>query len=172
MKETIPCKHININIPFIPKNKYGIYTDGSVINLYTKCILSSFKREEELYVNLFGFYGRTARPIALLLAKTYLPQTEEDIKFKRDKADVIDFDRPPKIDNVRWVSSFEKTLIKQMKKNRPTCSRDYVEYFCKLFKHGYTVSEACEFLRFKNKLYAHNIRNRRIYSDISAKYKW
>lgn len=170
--EVIQCKHLNIDIPFIPKNKYGIYPDGTVINLYTKTMVSPFKREEELYVNLFGDYKRTARPVSILLAKTYLHQTDEDRKFKRNKADVIDLDRRPKLNNVRWVSSFEKSLIKQMKKNRPTCNMDYVDYFCKLFHHGYTVDEACRFLNFNNILYASNIRNRRIYSDMSSKYTW
>lgn len=170
--EKIGCRYIKIGDPEIPDNKYGIYPDGSVINLETKTIISSFMRENEPYINLFGQYKRTARPVAFLLAKAYLPQTEEDIRMNRNKADVIDIHKLPKINNIRWVSSLEKTIIKRMKKNPPTCNKDYVEHFCELFKHGYSVSEACKFLGFKNKLYAYNIRNRRIYSYISSKYKW
>lgn len=49
---------------------------------------------------------------------------------------------------------------------------DYVIPICKMLQKGYGVDKICEVLKYKNKLFISNIKNRRIYKNISKDYEW
>lgn len=49
---------------------------------------------------------------------------------------------------------------------------DYVIPICKMLQKGYDINKICEVLKYNNKLFISNIKNRRIYKNISKDYTW
>lgn len=160
-----------INMAGLDGDRYGIYRDGTVINFETHREISYIDKDGVRMVDLHGYKKRISCSIAKLLALIYLKKTDDDIAKKRDRVILIDNSKKLSADNIRWANKLEQKLINELEETEKT-NLDFVIPICKLLERGYTVDEICDVLHFSNKLYAHNIKNRRIHKDLSKKYKW
>lgn len=163
---------IPISYEGIYSETYGMYKDGTVVNLATKYTLTSYKKKGERVVDLHGHNKVTTIPIMKLLAHVYVKKTEEDIKRKRTHVTLIDPNEKVTAKNVMWVSKTELLIINELRSKEKLSNSDYVVPICKLLEKGYDAEEICRVLRFDNKLYIYNIKKRRIHKEISKKYKW
>lgn len=156
----------------IDPDRYGIYKDGTIINFETKYELKPYIWRGDKTVRLYGFDKCFTFSVMKLLALVYIKKTDEDIKRKRTSVRLIDPDKKVCVDNIIWTNKLELMITKELHKNQELQPSDYVIPICKLLEKDYSVDEICRVLNFNNKLYVHNIKNRRIYKDISKKYKW
>lgn len=164
--------YIPISMEGLPGDRYGIYRDGTVVNLEIPMTLGYFYKRGVKMVELRGFKKKIQIPLIKLLAKIYVPKTEDDTKRKREYAILIDPTKGINADNVKWVNVLEKKLIEELREIENPVSRDYVIPICKLLQKGYSPKEVSEVLGFDNMLFIHNIKNRRIFKDFSKKYNF
>lgn len=164
--------YIPISMEGLPGDRYGIYRDGTVVNLEIPMTLGYFYKRGVKMVELSGFKKKFQMPIIKLLAKVYVQKTEDDIKRKREEAILIDPKKSITADNVRWVNVLERKLIYELWEIENPVPRNYVIPICKLLQKGYTPKEISNILRFDNMLFIYNIKNRRIFKDFSKKYNF
>lgn len=161
-----------ISMEDIDGDRYGIYRDGTVVNLEIPMTMHSYCKRGKMVIELTGFKRKIEIPIIKLLAIVYVPKSALDEKRERNYAILIDPDGKLNADNIKWVNKIEKKLISEIREKDKVYNSDYVVPICKLLERGYDVDEICTVLQFKNRLYVSNIKNRRIYKDISKKYKF
>lgn len=156
----------------IETGKYGIYKDGTVVNFDTKYALTAYMKNGGKVVDLYGYKKVTQAPITKLLAMVYVKKTEKDIERKRTHVTLIDPTKKATGDNVKWVNKLELDILNKLREKEELSNVDYVVPICRLLSKGYDVDEIREVLGFDNKLYIHNIKNRRIHKEITKDYKW
>lgn len=165
------------NIDGIYGDRYGIYPDGTVVNLEIPLVLTPYKKRGVMVVDLHGFKKTVTMPIMKLVALFYLPKSEDDCIRLRSEVIKKDENGPMHVSNLKWVSKYEKRVIKELRDipeitGKEITTKDYVIPICRLLARGYDPDEVCYTLDFSNRLFVCNIMNRRIYKDISKKYKW
>lgn len=165
-------RYTPISMDGIDGDRYGIYRDGTVVNLEIPMTMHSYYKRGVKVIELSGFKRKIEIPIIKLLAMVYVPKSALDEKRNRDCAILIDPNKKINADNIKWVNKFEKKLINEIRSNEKIYNSDYAVPICKLLERGYDVDEICSVLQFKNRLYVSNIKNRRIHKDISKKYKF
>lgn len=164
-----------IGIEGIDGERYGLYPDGTVVNLEIPMVLSPYIKRGGRVVDLHGFKKVVSMPIMKLVAMTYVEKTFDDCIRLRNRVILIDDTKKIHANNIMWVNALEQKLIKELKEIENRENKDYVVPICKMLERGYDADEICHVLGvfgFTNKLYIANIKNRRIYKDISKKYKW
>lgn len=161
-----------IKLENLEGNSYGIYRDGTVVNLDIPMVMHPYIRRGEMVVSLTGYNHKITMCVAKLLATVFIPKTENDIEKKRDNVILKDPNKRLHSTNIRWVSTYEKKLINELREKENKCKFDYVIPICKLLEKGYNPKEICEVLEFGDLLYIWNIKKRRIYKKISKKYKF
>lgn len=161
-----------ISIYGVDGDRYGIYKDGTVVNLEIPMTMKSYMKRGVRVIDLTGFKGRLEIPVIKLLAMVYVPKSALDQKRERDYAILIDPNGKLNADNIRWVNTLEKKLITEVRSYSEKDNIHYVIPICKLLEREYEVDEICDLLDFHNRLFIYNIRNRRIYKEMSKKYKF
>lgn len=163
------------NIEGIDGERYGIYPDGTVVNLEIPLVLSPYMKRGGKVVDLHGFKKVVTVPIMKLIAMMYVEKTQDDCIRLRDRVILIDDNKKVHANNLMWVNVLEQKIIKELKAIENKENKDYVVPICKMLERGYDADDICYVLGifgFSNRLYIANIKNRRIYKDISKKYKW
>lgn len=160
------------NIEGIDGDRYGVYPDGTVVNLEIPLVLSPYMKRGGKVVDLHGFNKTVTIPIIKLIAMFFVPRTEEDLLRQRDRVMLKDPNSKIHANNIIWVNRIEQKLLKELNEIENKVNSDYVVPICKLLERDYDIDEICRVLKFTNRLYVANIKNRRIYKDISKKYKW
>ena len=161
-----------ISMNGIDGERYGLYKDGTVVNLEIPMTMASYYKRGVRVIELSGFKHKIEIPIIKLLAMVYVPKSALDEKRNRKYAILIDQNGKLHADNIRWVNNIEKKLINELRAIDKVENIDYVVPVCKLLERGYEVDEICDLLQFTNRLYVYNIKNRRIHKDLSKKYKF
>lgn len=161
-----------ISMEGIDGDRYGIYKDGTVVNLEIPMTMHPYFKRGKMVIELSGFKRKIEIPIIKLLAMVYVPKSALDEKRERNYAILIDPNGKVNADNIKWVNKIEKKLINEIREKDKVYNGDYVIPICKLLERGYDVDEICNVFQFKNRLYVFNIKNRRIYKGISKKYKF
>lgn len=159
----------------IDGDRYGLYPDGTIVNLEIPMVLSPYMKRGGRVVDLHGFKKVVTMPVIKLVARIYVERTFDDNIRLRDRVILIDDEKKIHADNIMWVNSLEQKLINELKAIDNKENKDYVVPICKMLARGYDADEICHVLSvfgFTNRLYIANIKNRRIYKDISKKYKW
>ncbi len=110
-----------------------------------------------------------------LLAIHFIPHTDDDIAHGRNLVHFKDFNHENiSLDNLEWVNSLELNIKTRLYYDNP-CKPNYAEYICKLLERDYDNAAICKVLdlpRSKFGSIISNIRRRKIYKDISKKYKF
>lgn len=110
-----------------------------------------------------------------LLAIHFIPRTEDDIAHGRNIVHFKDFNSEnTELYNLEWVNSLELNIKTRLHYDNP-CKPNYAEYICKLLERDYDNASICKVLdlpRSKFGSIISNIRRRKIYKDISKKYKF
>ena len=161
-----------IKLENLEGNSYGIYRDGTVVNLDIPMVMHPYMRRGEMVVSLTGYNHKITMCVAKLIAIVFIPKTKDDIEKKRDNVILKNPDKKLHSTNIKWVSTYEKKLINELREKENKSKLDYVIPVCKLLEKGYNPKEICEVLEFEDLLYIWNMKNRRIQKKISKKYKF
>lgn len=132
--------------------------------------------EGYLYIKFFNGGNRSINiAVHRLLALHFIPRTEDDFIHGRNYVHFKDFDKDNiSLDNLEWVNSLELNIKTRLHYDNP-CKPNYAEYICKLLERDYDNASICKVLdlpRSKFGSIISNIRRRKIYKDISKKYKF
>lgn len=108
-------RYTPISMDGIDGDRYGIYRDGTVVNLEIPMTMHSYYKRGVKVIELSGFKRKIEIPIIKLLAMVYVPKSALDEKRNRDSAILIDPNKKINTDNIKWVNKFEKKLINDIR---------------------------------------------------------
>ena len=83
-------RYTPISMDGIDGDRYGIYRDGTVVNLEIPMTMHSYYKRAVKVIELSGFKRKIEIPIIKLLAMVYVPKSALDEKRNRDSAILID----------------------------------------------------------------------------------
>lgn len=165
-----------IGIEGIKENTFEISNTGIVRYINSKDTKAiTINGEGYPYIKFYDSNRSVNIGLHRLLAIHFIPRTNDDIIHGRNYVHFKDFDKDNiSLDNLEWVNSLELNIKTRLYYDNP-CKPNYAEYICKLLERDYDNASICKVLdlpRSKFGSIISNIRRRKIYKDISKKYKF
>lgn len=166
-----------IDIDGIKENTFEISNTGIVRYINSKYVKAvTINGDGYPYVKFHNNCQNVNIGLHRLLAIHFIPRTEDDIIHGRNFVHFKDFDHENiSLDNLEWVNSLELNLKTRLHYDNPSKAIDYADYICRLLERDYDNASICKVLSIPQSKFGSiisNIRRRKIYKDISKKYKF
>lgn len=166
-----------IDIEGVKENTFEISNTGIVRYINSKETKAiTINGDGYPYIKFYDINRSVNIGLPRLLAIHFIPRTNDDIIYRRNYVHFKDFDKDNiSLDNLEWVNSFELNLKTRLWYDNPSKTIDYAEYICKLLERDYDNASICKILSIPQSKFGSiisNIRRRKIYKDISKKYKF
>lgn len=166
-----------IEIEGIKENTFEISDTGKVRYINNGYIKTATANGDGyLYIKFYDNCTEVNIGLHRLLAIHFIPRTEDDIAHGRNLVHFKDFNHENiSLDNLEWVNSLELNMKTRLHYDCPSKAIEYADYICRLLERDYDNASICKVLDIPQSKFGSiisNIRRRKIYKDISKKYKF
>jgi hypothetical protein len=175
-KRTKKKGYVDINLPNI-QPRYSVNSMGSIYDTYDGVLVISEEYRNNIVANLINKRNKVVRKrVDEIVAATFIPKSDKDISLNRTIPYHIDgYKTNNRASNLRWATKLEATIMDSIRCINLTTSKELAPHICKLLEAGYTEEDLCYVigkLLKEYRLIIRNIKNHRIFKDISSHYNW